>query len=57
MAIRLMLAAGLVAINVIGDCIALRQRRLGEIWSAAHPADALDRKPKPALELPIPGDS
>jgi hypothetical protein len=57
MAIRLMLAAGLVAINVIGDCIALRQRRLGEIWSATHPADALDRKPRPALELPIPGDS
>jgi hypothetical protein len=50
-AIRLILAAGLVAINVIGDCVALRQRCLGEIWSATHPVDALDRKPKPTFEL------
>jgi len=47
---------GLVAINAIGDSIALRQRHLGEVWSAAHPVDALDRKPKPAFELPTPAD-
>jgi hypothetical protein len=55
--IRLVLAGGLVAINAIGDSIALRQRRLGEAWSAAHPVDALDGKPAPALELPIPPDN
>jgi hypothetical protein len=54
--IRLLLAMGLVAINAIGDSMALRQRRLGEAWSAAHPVDALDRKPTPAFELPTPAD-
>jgi hypothetical protein len=52
-----MLAAGLVAINAIGDSVALRQRRRGELWSAEHPVGALGGKPQPALELPIPGDS
>jgi hypothetical protein len=54
--IRLVLAVGLVAINAIGDSIALHQRHLGEAWSAAHAADALDRKPKPASDLPAPAD-
>jgi asparagine N-glycosylation enzyme membrane subunit Stt3 len=54
--IRLVLAVGLVAINAIGDLLALRQRRLGEAWSAAHPADALDRKPMPAFVLPSSAD-
>jgi hypothetical protein len=51
-AIRLMPTAGLVAINAIGDCVALRQRQLGEAWSAQHPIDALPRKPEPVFELP-----
>jgi hypothetical protein len=55
--IRLVLAVGLVTINAIGDSIALRQRRMGEAWSAAHPVDALDRKPMPAFELPTPADN
>jgi len=54
--VRLVLALGLVAVNAIADSIALRQRRGGEAWSAAHPVDALDRKPMPALELPSPAD-
>lgn len=49
-----MLAVGLVSINPIGDSLALRQRPVGEAWSAAHPVDAPDRKPKPAFELLTP---
>jgi hypothetical protein len=41
--LRLLLAVVLVVYNGIRDCVIHRERRLGEIWSAAHPADALDR--------------
>jgi hypothetical protein len=43
--IRIVLAAGLIAINAISDFVALRQRQLREAWSAAHAVDALDTKP------------